>query len=175
MSAFFIGRTSWFPKARKSFAGVLFGALVFLLGTVSSCGGDQIDVPDQPLQGRLDGNAWTSVSANAYRLPGGIQINVRFLSELEPVSDPCALPSPGLAHVRAIFRPAIGDFSVAPSALDENQVQVGFQVSPSTNLTAVSGFMSIFDINNGIIFGYLQAEIDDDHSVEGSFRINLCD
>ena len=134
-----------------------------------------MDIPNQALQGLVDGRPWSSASANAYRLPGGLQLNVRFLSESEPVTDPCTLPSPGLAHVKAIFRPAIGDFNVAPIALDENQVQVAFEVSPSTSLTAVSGFMSIFDINAGTIFGYLQAEIDANHSVEGSFRISICD
>ena len=175
MIDFFIQGYNSLAKARKTLAGAVIPCGLALFLGLSSCGGDQLDIPNQPLQGLIEGNLWESSLANAYRLPGGLQYRARFLSELEPVSDPCTLPAPGLAHVKAIFRPSIGDFSVAPFALDENQVQVAFEVSPSTSLTAVSGFMSIFDINNATIVGYLQAELDDGNSVEGSFRISVCD
>lgn len=146
---------------------------VFLLPLCFMGCGSELDIPNQPLQGQINGESWTSELANAFQLPGG-QIRARFLSELEPVADPCTLPSPGLAHVKAIFRPSLGDYNVAPVALDDNQVQVAFELSPSVSLTAVSGSMSIFDINNGIAVGFLQAQLDDDNQVEGVFTMSFC-
>lgn len=161
-------------KARKSFAAAITVLGVLAMGSLSNCGNDQLDLPNQPLRGLVDGNSWSSLSANAYRLPGGLQYQIRFISERELINDPCALPSPGLPHVKAIFRPAIGDFSVVPFALDNNQAQVAFEIS-SKSLTAVSGTMAIFDINAGTIFGYLQANLDDENTVEGSFSASFCD
>ena len=74
-----------------------------------------------------------------------------------------------------IFRPFIGDYNVAPFALDNNQVQVAFEFPPSTSLTAVSGSMSIFDITAGIAVGFLRAELDDGNQVEGVFTMSFCD
>ena len=171
---FLIEVYQYVAKAKETLvAGALVVGLSLLL-SVSSCGGDQLDIPDQPLQGSINGDEWSSEIANAYRLQGSFQYRVRFLSELEPVSDPCALPFPGLAHVKAIFSLSMGDFSVAPLAIDDNQVQVAFEIG-ATSLLATSGSMSIFDINNGIVVGFLQASFNDDNSVEGIFRINICD
>ncbi len=174
MTDFFMNLYVSATKAKETLAAGILAVCLLLLGGFTNCGGDQLDVPNQPLQGRIDGDQWASELANAYRLQGSFQYRARFLSELEPVSDPCALPVPGLAHVKAIFRPAIGDFTVAAFAIDDNQVQVAFEKG-ATSLIATSGTMSIFDINNGIVVGFLQATLDDDHSVAGIFRISLCD
>jgi len=54
-------------------------------------------------------------------------------------------------------------------------VRVAFELSPSASLKAVCGSMSIFDIQNNIVVGYLQAELDDKNKVEGVFRMSICD
>jgi len=141
---------------------------------LSGCGGDDIDIPDKDLEGTIDGKIWAYGSANAYRLTADGQYRARFLSDDEAVTDPCTLPSPGLTNVKAIFRPFIGSFTVSPQAIDNNQVQVAFQISPSESLIATNGFMEIFDINNTVVIGYLQAELDENNTVEGSFRMRIC-
>lgn len=141
---------------------------------VMSCGQDDIQLPENDLEGKVNGLEWTYLSANAYLLSTDFQYRVRFLSDDEVVTDPCTLPSPGLAHVKAIFRPSIGSFTVSPRAIDNNQVQVAFELSPSTSLIATSGFMEIFDINNSVMIGYLQAVLDDNNTVEGRFQVRIC-
>ena len=160
-------------KSFKAYLGawVVLGSILLL----SACGGNELDIPDQPLEGTINGEAWRYGSANAFRLSADGLFQARFLSDREPVIDPCTRPFPGLVHVKAIFRPSIGDFSVAPVAIDNNQVQAAFEISPSTSLIAVSGFMSIFDINNSAVVGYLQVILDDGNSVEGAFRMSICD
>ncbi|WP_436514492.1 hypothetical protein [Ekhidna sp. To15] len=139
-----------------------------------ACGNDDIQLPEQELLGKIDGQEWDYQSANGYLISSDFQYRARFLSDEESVSDPCTLPSPTLKHVKAIFRPAEISYFVAPQAIDDNQVQVSFEVSPSKSLIASSGFMEIYAIDNLIAFGYLQAFLDDDHSVEGLFEIRLC-
>ncbi|MEO9482919.1 MAG: hypothetical protein ABJG47_05710 [Ekhidna sp.] len=141
---------------------------------MSSCVDNNIQLPDQTLEGKINGLDWNYSSANAYLVSSDFQYQARFLSDEEAVSDPCALPSPSLRNVRAIFRPATGPFFVAPQALDNNQVQVTFDISPSQRLVASSGFMEIYVIDNQVVIGFLQAVLDDDNTVEGTFEIRLC-
>ena len=149
--------------------------LLLLTGLIGLSGcGDDIELPDQPVQGTINGDPWVSGGANAFFLPSTGQYLASFISEDEVIGDPCGIPSPGLAHVRAIFRPSIGSFSVSQLAIDNNQVQVEFQLARGITLTANGGFMEIFDINNSVIFGYLLATTDDDNVVEGRFEINIC-
>ena len=157
-------------KSRETF--VLL-ALVSM-SVFSSCGNDAIELPQQELTGTIDGESWDYQSANGYLISSDFRYRVRFLSDKESVNDPCTLPSPTLKHVRAIFRPAERSYFVAPDAIDDNQVQVSFEISPSRSLIASSGFMEIYAIDNLVAIGYLQAVLDDDHSVEGLFEIRLC-
>lgn len=140
----------------------------------SGCGNDAIQLPDQQLEGKINGNEWSYQSANGYLISSDFQYRVRFISSDEPVNDPCTLPSPSLRHIKAIFRPSEGSFFVAPQAIDDNQVQVSFEVSPSQSLIASSGFMEVYAIDNLVVIGYLQAVLDDQNTVEGSFEIRLC-
>lgn len=153
------------------FKSISFG-LVLMPLLICSCNQDPLDVPDQPLQGVIDNIEWQGSSANAYLQTNG-QYLVRFLSDEEAVSDPCTLVQPVRTHVKALFRPVIGNFIVSTIAVDDNQVQVAFQLSPSTSLIATSGFLEIFDINNSVAVGYLQAQ-EGDNTVEGTFSISIC-
>ena len=149
-------------------------AFISLVLVFCGCGDDEIQLPDQELTGLVGGEEWTYQSANGFLISSDFQYRMRFLSDKEAVSDPCTLPAPTMGHVSAIFRPATGNFAIAPQALDNNQVRVTFEVSPSRSLTATNGFMEIFAIDNLVVVGYLQAVWDDDNSVEGFFEIRLC-
>ena len=94
---FFITLHCYLPKAMKSFKAYL-GAWI-LLGSIlllSACGGNELDIPDQPLEGTINGEAWKYGSANAFRLSADGLFQARFLSDREPVIDPCTRPFPGL-------------------------------------------------------------------------------
>ncbi|MEQ9466843.1 MAG: hypothetical protein RLN88_05490 [Ekhidna sp.] len=149
--------------------------LTFSAAFLMSCSGDQIELPDKQLEGLINGEAWSYKSANAYIYSSDARYQVRFLSSKESVRDPCTLPVPSQAHVRAIFKPSEGSFFVSPQATDNNQVQVSFELSPSKSLVASSGFMEIYLIENQVMIGYLQAVLDDEENiVEGSFEIRIC-
>lgn len=157
-------------KSRK-----IFVLLTIAFSTViTGCGGNNIQLPDKQLEGKIGGDDWTYQSANAYLFSSDFKYQARFLSTEEAVTDPCTLPVPTLRNVRAIFKPAEGSFFVAPQALDDNQVQVSFELSTSESLVASSGFMEIYAIDNLVVIGYLQAVLDSDNTVEGSFEIRLC-
>ncbi len=138
------------------------------------CGRDELELPEQELEGLINGKEWSYKSANGYLQSSDFKYRVRFLSSEESVSDPCTLPSPSLTHVRAIFKPAVGSFFVSSQAIDNNQVEVYFEISTSQNLKAQSGTMEIFAIEGQIIYGFLDAALDDENKVLGSFEIRLC-
>jgi len=147
-----------------------------VLALLSSCGADSIELPENELAGQIEGNDWSYGAANAFRRTANGQYEVRFISNQESPTDPCSLPIPGLTHVRAIFTPGFGSFAVSPIAIDNNQIQVIFQVSPAKAITANSGFLEVFDIRGGVIIGYLQASEDADNTfVEGRVEIAFCD
>jgi len=169
---FFIVIKGVIYKSRETFKTTLAGLL--LLTFLSGCKSDDVQLPANKLEGFVDGKEWSYKSANGYLISSDFKYRVRFLSSEETVSDPCSQPNPSITHVKAIFKPSEGSFFVAPQAIDDNQVQVTFEISTSQNITATSGFMEIYAIDNLVAVGYLQAVLDDDHKVEGSFQIRLC-
>lgn len=171
---FFMGVEKVKVKSKKSFGACIFLCSMVFLPLFCGCSNDEIQLPDKVLQGSIDGKDWTYKSANAFLRSTDFTYTVKFLSDAESVTDPCTLPSPGLAHAKAIFRPAIGSFTISPLAVDNNQVQVAFQLTPAKALIASSGFMEVYDINGQVVFGYLQAVLDDENIIEGSFQIRLC-
>lgn len=143
---------------------------------MSACGKDEVELPDEVLQGKIDGEEWTYKSANAYLESADFRYRVTFLSTEETVSDPCALRSTAKRHITAFLRfpEYSGDYTLTPQLVNDNEVVVTFNADISGSLVASSGFMSIFAIENRVVFGYLQAVLDDDNTVEGSFQIRLC-
>ena len=171
-SIFFIAIKGVIHKSRKSF---------FLLGLcgialLSACGKDEIELPEEVLEGKINGEAWIYKSANAFLESADFRYRVTFLSTEETVSDPCALRSTAKRHITAFLRfPEYeGNYTVSPQLVNENEVVVTFNADISSAVVASSGFMSIFAIENRVVFGYLQAVLDDDNRVEGSFQIRLC-
>ena len=144
--------------------------MLLLLG----CNSDDVQLPDRQLGGQIGGSEWNYKSANGYLISTDLQYQVRFLSDEETVTDPCTLPVPSRSHIRAVFRPSVGNFFITPQVINNNEVQASFEVSPSQSLTATNGFMEIFAIENQRAIGYLQAVLDDENTVEGSFEIRLC-
>jgi len=153
----------------------LFFLSALSLLTFQNCGSDTIELPENDLEGKMEGTDWTYGTANGFRLSTSGQYEVNFISDEELTSSPCSLPSPGRSHVKAIFRPGFQSFTVSPVAINDDQIQVVFQVTNAKAITANSGFMEVFDISGGIISGYLQASEDVNSTfVEGRVEIELC-
>jgi hypothetical protein len=135
------------------------------------CGQNEIELPEQELQGMVDGEPWQVKFSNGYLYSSDFKYQIKFLSTRESAEDPCAVPSTSNAHVSMIFQLSRGSFSV-PFPIIEDSPR--FLWANGGSAIATSGFLEIFDISNARVFGYLQAQLDDDNTVEGSFEAVIC-
>lgn len=149
-------------------------ALLFLLVVqvcIAGCGNNEIQIPNQRLVGTVSGEEWNYKSANAFLFSSDFKYEIKFLSTNESAEDPCAVPSPGSPYVSIVLSPVIGSYSLPLPNLQES---ARFHESVGLGVIATSGFLEIFDVNGGRIFGYMQAVLDDDNTVEGSFEAIIC-
>ncbi len=146
---------------------LLFLGLFFL----TNCGESEIQLPDQVLVGQVEGEAWELKFANAYIYSSDLKYQIKFLSTKEGGQDPCALPSTANSHISLIMPLQRGSFSIPLPITTES---ARFHWSDGSSAIATSGFLEIFDIDNLRIFGYLQAQLDDENTVEGSFEVQIC-
>ncbi len=145
--------------------------LLFISALSTHCGKDEIQLPNQRLQGVVAGEAWTSKSAHAFIFSSDLKYRVKFLSSKEASEDPCAVPSPGNSFVSMIIPLQTGSFSIP---LPNPQESPRFHITSSDTQIATSGFLEIFDVDGARIFGYLEAQLDDENTVEGSFEVLIC-
>ncbi|MFK7952699.1 MAG: hypothetical protein AB8B73_07605 [Ekhidna sp.] len=138
------------------------------------CSNDEIQLPNQKLEGKINGEDWSSNKANAYTFSTDFKYEVKLLSQEEPGSDPCSAPSPSKPFLSAVFKPSEGSFSLGSVLVDPNQVIVRIHPNTSSEFIITNGFMEIYLIDNAQMYGYIQAILDDENTVEGSFEVRLC-
>lgn len=159
-------------KVKPFFAPLV---LLALFGAISaalpSCGGTQIELPEQRLTGSIDGQEWDMKFANAYIFSSDLKYQLKFLSTAEGGDDPCAVPFTANTHVSIIMPLQIRSYSLPLPIVEES---ARFQFSNGSSAIATSGFLEIYDIVNARVFGYMQAQLDDDNTVEGSFEAFIC-
>ena len=148
-----------------------FLILLLLQSILSGCGNDEIQIPNQRLVGMVAGEEWNYKSANAFLFSSDFKYEITFLSTNESAEDPCLVPSPANPHISMVISPVIGSYSLP---LPNIQESTQFHESVGIGVIATSGFLEIFDVNGGRIFGYMQAVLDDDNTVEGSFEAIIC-
>lgn len=149
--------------------------VLVLAWAVLGCGGSDIELPDQVLHGTFDGEEWTYQSANGYFQPT-LGYVIKFLSDDQPgAGTPCGVVSPSFNYLEMIIDPSVGATSYTLPLISPEKVSFRFPQSGKELLTT-SGFLEFYviDINAGLLRGYLQAVVDDDHSVEGAFEVRLC-
>ena len=139
--------------------------------TLVNCGKNEIQLPEKQLGGKVNGEDWELKFGNAYIYSSDLKYQLRFLSKKEGAEDPCAVPSTSNPHVSMIMRLQRGSFSIPLPIVAES---ARFNFGDGSSAIATSGFLEIFDIDNSRIFGYLQAQLDDDNSIEGSFEVLIC-
>lgn len=138
---------------------------------LTGCGQNEIQLPDQELEGMVAGEPWKFKLGNAYLYSSDLKYQIKFLSTEEGAEDPCTVPSTANAHVSMIMQLRRGSFSIPLPITDES---ARFHWPNGSSAIATSGFLEIFDINNARVFGYLQAQLDEDNIVEGSFEVLIC-
>jgi len=150
------------------FANLLVAGFFFCL--FISCGDDQIDVPDVPLAGKIDGVDWE------YKFGNGtptVDFKYKFLllSTKELGDDPCTVVSTTNPHLEMILPLGTGSYSLPLSGLNNS---VKFVHGDGVVLSAVAGFLEIVAIENGRLIGYIQADDGGGNEVLGTFIAELC-
>lgn len=138
---------------------------------ISSCLKNDVQLPDKELEGMIAGQAWEYKFANAYLYSSDFKYRIRFLSTKEPGEDPCAVPSTGNAHLSIVIPLEIASYNLQLPIIEET---ARFEIAGGNSVIATSGFLEIYHIDNSRVFGYIQAILDDDNSVEGSFEAVIC-
>ena len=146
--------------------------IIFILPLLFlSCGGDDLDIANTPLTGTIEGESWSYENGNGYLFSSDLKYRIRLLSTEENVDDPCTSPRPNKPHVSFIVSPVIGSYSLPLPNLQES---AQFHVNTATSSFATSGFLEIFDVSNNRMIGYIQAQLDEQNTVEGNFEAVLC-
>lgn len=149
-----------------------FGTLVcFLCLSIACSSEDLINQPDEPLAGVIGGESWTYAAANAYGTDG--EYELLFLSSAESGVDAneCGITSPAEDHL-SVLLPLETNYYTLP--LVDNNETVRFHTSLSSSAIALSGYIHITSITGGFVFGYMDATLDDENTVEGSFQAAIC-
>ena len=155
-----------------SFTTCVLAIVVLALGT--SCG-DELDIPDTPLTGKIGGQDWAYEFMSSYpygQTPAGdFKHSLRFHSS-EDLTNICATISTK-PHLNVIMPVQVGTYSLP---LPVNSETLVFDYGNGTKFQATSGFITILarDEFTGKIAGYIQAISDENNSVQGRFIANLC-
>ena len=122
------------------------------------------------LTGQVGGETWNFKLGKAIRDPFGEQLDVSFYSEQELGDDPCAIGNSNNTHLTITIPFEIGNFN-----LPLNSGSLVFQQAGSTtSFQAASGFIEITQLSGLRGIGYLQATFDEENTVEGRFRFDIC-
>jgi hypothetical protein len=145
--------------------------LLLALAGFTACGDDETDIPNEPLTGTVAGEPWNYKFGNATLFTGDFKYRFLFLSDLEIGEDPCTIVNSTNPYIQVILPLQTGSYSLPLTPPQEN---LRFIYGDGTVLSAASGFIEVFAIDQARIVGYIQAEIDDDNSVEGRFVVEIC-
>lgn len=150
-----------------------------LLGVITissqliSCKGDDIDLPDVPLAGKIGGVDWEYKMGNATFVSIPDKYRILLLSTREAGDDPCPIVSSGNPHLQMILSLQSPSFTLPLPVFDES---VKFVLGNGTVLTATSGFIEIvaIDYDSQQLAGYIKADFDEDNAVLGTFIVDFC-
>lgn len=165
---------------RKRSSGMRLSIILSLLLTTSlftSCGDDELDIPDIPLAGRINGQEWEYQYGNNSPYSGssgGTKYKLILLSTEETSSNPCGVLGSTRPYLSVVLPLAQGSYSL-PILPDQENLK--FVYGNGVELSAASGFIEILavDLENQFrMAGYIQAILDDDNMVEGTFVLDIC-
>lgn len=148
------------------------GAFLFI-SILISCKGDDIDLPNDPLAGKIGGIDWDYKFGNGYPFSFDGKFKFLLLSTMESGQDPCPIVSSGNPHLQMVLPYGTGSYTIPLSIFDES---VKFVLGDGTVFQATSGIIEVFAINPDTqqLVGYIQADFDEDNSVQGRFIVELC-
>lgn len=133
----------------------------------------ETDLSQEPLVGKIGGADWTYVAGNAYFDQSSTIVNGMLLDFRS--SDPCSWISVSQDHIELSFPSQTGTYDLTSGSFtsDDYGTAVFKTLSPSQNLYAY-GYVQIFSISKARIVGYINAQVDNDNYVKGSFQLSVC-
>lgn len=155
---------------KKAFKNISLTLAILIAGQFTSCGDDQLDIPNVPLSGMVGGEQW-DFKMGFFRQWSASEYEYRLFSTEEQSDDPCSVVSTSNSFIRV----------VVPSSGQSHQVTNGdqrknlkFDLGNGTVFNASSGFIEIFAFDGFRLHGYLQAIFDDGNTVQGRFELEPC-
>ncbi len=145
----------------------------FMLFTLIGCDNtlDNFDTEKDPLIGKIGGEDWKYIS-------GGARSDLRtnqiagLLTGLN-VQEPCAIRVLGEPYLELRVPGRIGNYNL-PSANGEVTL-IFVSRNGEQRLSVTGGFMEIAALSGRQALGRINASVDDDNTVEGSFLLEICD
>jgi hypothetical protein len=123
-------------------------------------------------KGKVAGSDWEFGAASATSRLQFNDYKVTLMSTAENVaSDPCSVVIPGTPYVQLTIPPALGNYSVSA---DANGVKFFDGSNATSFFTATSGFIQVVSFTSLDIEGFIQANFDDENTIEGYFLAQLC-
>ncbi len=145
---------------------------VFLIGliTLNSCGED-VQLPNQILQGEIDGTEWTFEVGKALSNQTDRTYTVELFNYTGfTENDGCLLFGGTSKHVTVVV-PFATNNGAQLNAITANLI---FHLDGINTLTADNGFVEISFINNREIRGFISSGSGSNNSVEGFFSVLIC-
>ena len=152
---------------------IFFYLILSQLAILLACSGDNIDLPDEILAGKINGVDW-EFRTGSVSFTGGNGNQYLLFSTLESTDQGCSLVSSTNPYLSIKLPTGSGNYSIPiPPNQGDN---VKFIHGDGTILSATSGFVEIVGVNQGTneLVGYLQALFDDNNTVQGTFRLEVC-
>lgn len=140
---------------------------LFLVG----CLDNDVQLPDHDLRGKVAGEEWQFKFGNSFLVSSEPRYRLILMSVEQLGDDPCAIPSPGSAFISMEINEFTGVEDIPFPLLSASP---RFHLSASNSVIASSGFVRIDHFDHANIFGYLQAELDEDNTVLGYFNVAIC-
>ncbi len=144
-----------------------WGALGLALLSVAGCGGGGGGISDQPLSGKIDGMAWTLVSAQSN--PDQSTGDSFFVEMYAEAQTACSFGEPGRPNgLLADLPKTVGSYDIGPGS------SVTFYVMPYTSLGTNNGHIVIDEVTETTISGGMEITYNGSNKVNGKFQATIC-
>lgn len=150
----------------------LLSISVLLMALLTSCDNDINDFDPEldPLKGKIAGQDWQYAAGNAQF--DGFRNDVEGLIIGEGVQDPCGVRVTSKAHLRVRFPADRRNFTLP--FIDNEGYVIFNHPNGAKRLTASAGFIEVVAISGTEVIGFINADFDDNNTVQGSFELRVC-
>lgn len=143
------------------------------LGLLTSCNDTSIQDLDVT-KGKVAGKDWMFDTGRSVETFSGLEITI--MSNDIKYKNPCAILTPSAPYVKILVPAKRGTFNISSVAGSDKALVRFYEGSSSgKNLTAVSGFVNIVNINGLTVDGIIDAYLNDDNTLSyGAFFVDNC-